>query len=115
MSQGKRHRPTDETRAFAEKMGGLGLPHAQIARLMDLSEETLRKHYAADLERGASSATANVAGALYRAAMEGNTTAQIFWLKVRAKWRERQDIAVTLTDVQQADDATLARVAGEPA
>ena len=110
-----RHRPTAESRAYAEKLGGLGLPQEQIARLLNIDPVTLRKYYADDLERGSSSATANVAGALYRAAMEGNTTAQIFWLKVRAKWRERQDIAVTLTDVQQADDATLARVAGESA
>jgi len=107
------HQPTAESIARVEKYAGLGLPHEQIALLLDIDAKTLRKHYATHLAKGSAQATADVAGALYRAAMEGNTTAQIFWMKARASWRERQDIAVTLADVQSADDATLARVAGD--
>jgi hypothetical protein len=33
-------------------------------------------------------ANAQVAGFLFNAAKSGNVTAQIFWLKTRAKWRE---------------------------
>jgi hypothetical protein len=33
-------------------------------------------------------ANAQVAGFLFNAAKNGNVTAQIFWLKTRAKWRE---------------------------
>jgi hypothetical protein len=34
-------------------------------------------------------ANATVSGYLFAAAKDGNVTAQIFWLKTRAHWRER--------------------------
>src|SRR5258706_10229402 len=37
---------------------------------------------------GETKANAQVAGFLFNAAKNGNVTAQIFWLKTRAKWRE---------------------------
>jgi hypothetical protein len=38
-----------------------------------------------------------VENALYKAAMEGNTTAQIFWLKNRRRlsWRDKQELEVS--------------------
>ncbi len=37
---------------------------------------------------GETKANAQVAGFLFNAAKNGNVTAQIFWLKTRARWRE---------------------------
>jgi hypothetical protein len=48
----------------------------------------LRKHYRDELDLGETKANAQVGGYLYNAAKGGNVTAQIFWLKTRAKWRE---------------------------
>jgi len=48
----------------------------------------LRKHYREELDLGETKANAQVAGFLFNAAKNGNVTAQIFWLKTRAKWRE---------------------------
>ena len=41
-----------------------------------------------NLNLGETKANAQVAGYLFNAAKNGNVTAQIFWLKTRAKWRE---------------------------
>jgi hypothetical protein len=50
--------------------------------------KTLRKHYRDELDLGETKANAQVAGYLFNAAKNGNVTAQIFWLRTRAKWRE---------------------------
>ena len=48
----------------------------------------MRKHYRDELNLGETKANAQVAGFLFNAAKTGNVTAQIFWLKTRARWRE---------------------------
>lgn len=40
------------------------------------------------VDLGETKANAQVAGYLFNASKNGNVTAQIFWLKTRAKWRE---------------------------
>src|SRR5947209_18757111 len=42
-----------------------------------------------DLDRGVAEANATVSGYLFASAKAGNVTAQIFWLKTRAHWREK--------------------------
>lgn len=72
-------------------MAGYGLPEAGIARVLATDPETLRLHYAAELETGQLKANAKVAENLYRKATgDGReaVTAAIFWLKTRAKWKE---------------------------
>jgi hypothetical protein len=56
--------------------------------VVGVDPKTLRKHYRDELDLGETKANAQVAGYLYNAAKGGNVTAQIFWLKTRAKWRE---------------------------
>ena len=41
-----------------------------------------------ELDLGETKANAQVAGFLFNSARTGNVTAQIFWLKTRARWRE---------------------------
>ena len=42
-----------------------------------------------DLDCGVAEANAIVSGSLFAAGKGGNIAAQIFWLKSRARWRER--------------------------
>jgi hypothetical protein len=49
---------------------------------------TLRKCYREKLDLGTTKTNAQVAGFLFSSAKSGNGTAQIFWLKTRARWRE---------------------------
>ena len=62
----------------------------QIAPLIGISDETLRKYYRRELDLGLIEANAKVAEALFRqATVEGNTAAAIWWTKARMGWRER--------------------------
>ena len=62
-------------------------PH-DIAAVLGVDPKTLRKHYREELDFGETKANAQVAGFLFNSARNGNVTAQIFWLKTRAQWKE---------------------------
>ena len=80
---------TAEERNQAEVLSGIGLPHRQIAVLLACDEKTLRKHLGEELTRGDAKATAKIAQSLFSKAMSGDTASMIFWMKVRAGWKER--------------------------
>ena len=48
----KQHQPTDDQRRSAEAMAGVGIPHAQIARALQIDAKTLRLRYRDELGRG---------------------------------------------------------------
>jgi hypothetical protein len=70
-------------------LSGLGVPHDNIAMIIDCSPKTLRKHFRRELGRGAAESLAVVSGHLFAAAKRGNVTAQIFIMKCRGGWKER--------------------------
>jgi hypothetical protein len=70
-------------------LAGVGVRQDDIARMIGCAPKTLRKRCRDDLDRGVAEANATVSGYLFAAAKDGNVTAQIFWLKTRAHWRER--------------------------
>ena len=84
------HVPTEETRLKVQLLAILGRPHADIAKMIGTGTHQLRRHYREEMDFGKDAATMKVAGALYKNALKGNVTAQIFWLKVQAGWREIQ-------------------------
>ena len=89
------------THAMREKVryfAGLGGRQDDIARMIGCAPKTLRKRFRDKLDLGVAEANATVCGYLFAAAKAGNVTAQIFWLKTRAHWRER-----TAADAQEAD------------
>ena len=99
MTQGVRFEPTDEQRRLVKAMSGFGVPHDDIAVLLDIDPKTLRKHMQAELDRGSIEATAKVGQSLFRMATEGNNVAAaIFWMKARAGWREKHEVKVTTDD-----------------
>jgi hypothetical protein len=82
------HKPDPALRRQVEALAAYGIPEADISGVVGIDPKTLRKHYREELDLGESKANAQVAGFLFSAAKNGNVTAQIFWLKTRAKWRE---------------------------
>jgi hypothetical protein len=80
---------TEALREKVRHLAGLGLPQDDIARLLGCAPKTLRKRFRGELDRGVAEANAMISGSLFAAAKGGNITAQIFWLKTRAHWRER--------------------------
>lgn len=96
------HSPTEEQRKTVEAMCGYGIPEVDIARVLDIDPKTLRKHYRRELDTAFVHANARVAQSLFNQATTGNNVAAaIFWLKVRAGWRDRitvENINTTVSD-----------------
>jgi len=82
------HQPDAGTQRQVEAMAAYGIPEAEIAAVFKIDPETLRKHFRDELDLGHTKANAQVAGFLFNAAKSGNVTAQISWLKTRARWKE---------------------------
>src|SRR5213592_1470897 len=82
------HKPDPVQRRQVEAMAAYGIPELNIAAVLGIDPKTLRKHYREELDLGETKANAQVAGFLFNSARTGNVTAQIFWLKTRARWRE---------------------------
>src|SRR6185369_12263297 len=82
------HKPDPAQRRQVEAMAAYGIPEIDISRVLRLDPKTLRKHYRDELDTGSTKANAQVAGFLFNSARNGNVTAQIFWLKTRARWKE---------------------------
>ena len=89
------HKPDLASRRQVEAMAAYGIPEIDIARVVGVDPKTLRKHYRDELDMGETKANAQVAGFLFNAARSGNVTAQIFWLKTRARWKETSALEVT--------------------
>ena len=97
-------------------MAGLGIPFGDIARVIKLSEPTLRKYYREELETGQTKANSMVAQSLYQKAMgngQGAVTACIFWLKVRANWVERSHVTIEKRDESDWTRAELVAIINE--
>tara|TARA_B100000700_G_scaffold38503_2_gene38402 strand:+ start:1376 stop:1762 length:387 start_codon:yes stop_codon:yes gene_type:complete len=96
--QGKKHDPTDGNRAMVKTMAAVGTKHEDIAFKLEISADTLTKYYRKELDDGRIDANAAIARSLFDTARSGNLTAQMFWLKTRAGWKEtdRKEIDGTI-------------------
>ncbi len=118
----KPHEPTDKDRKQISLMAGIGLTHGQIAKIIGISDETLRKYYDKELEVSAAMMNAQVAQNLYSIATSkgaGAVASAIFWMKTRGGWREVERKEITgkdgapiaintnKLDVSQLDDDQL--------
>jgi hypothetical protein len=114
------HQPDPALRRQVETLAAYGIPETDISRVVDIDPKTLRKHYREELDLGTTKANAQVAGFLFNSARNGNVTAQIFWLKTRASWKETPSehhhiSAVGTFDVHEMSDEALERmVFGQP-
>lgn len=82
------HRPTEALREQVRKFASCGTNQEDIGKALGIAANTLAKYYRKELDEAEVNANGAVAGALYDLAIKGNVTAQIFWLKTRARWRE---------------------------
>ena len=96
--QGVEHIPTEETRKLVRSLSAVGIKYVDIAGKLDISDDTLVKHYKKDLEDGRIDANASIGQTLFQQAKNGNTAAAIFWLKTRAQWKETNALEVTGAD-----------------
>jgi hypothetical protein len=111
------HKPDPLQRRQVEAMAAYGIPEIDISRVVDVDPKTLRKHYRDELDLGTTKANAQVAGFLFNSAKNGNVTAQIFWLKTRAQWREtpvelKHSGSIARKDLAEYSDAELLAIIG---
>lgn len=86
------HVPTDKTRAEVAALASFGNIQEEIATYLGICVDTLAKYYRKELDTAVIKANATVARALYnKAVAQDDLSAQIFWLKTRAKWREKDN------------------------
>jgi hypothetical protein len=90
------HVPTAESRAMVTTASGFGTEQRFIAQKLGISPGTLEKHYRAELDSGASSVMAALAGSLFRRAMDpksgmAGVTASIWLMKNIGGWRDRME------------------------
>jgi len=79
---------TDEGRRTVIALATCGIPRTEIAKVMGIPAGRLVRLYQDELDLSKTKANATIADCLYQQAIKGNITAQIFWLKCQAKWRE---------------------------
>ncbi len=83
-----------------KEWGARGLNQEQIALSMGIDPATLLRHkkhnavFAAAIKEGQARGVADVTNALYKSAKRGNLGAQIFYLKNRGGWSDRQELEV---------------------
>jgi len=108
-AHGLSHVPSRRKRRLVQSLMAQGLTVKAAAEVMDLDDATLRKHYAKEIETGASKGMALMARSIYRRALQGDTTAAIFWLKSKAGWRDRDPLNVQVNnntlEVKPAQDS----------
>jgi hypothetical protein len=86
------YEPTDKDRATVKTMAAFGVPEYDIAKVLGISDRTLRKYFWRELEVGHIEANSQVAASLFKVATGAGpqaVQAQMFWLRCRAGWRDK--------------------------
>lgn len=103
VKEGRKLMFTDEEIEQIGKLAGV-LNKEQIAAFFGVSSDTLNERMKdqegvrEQIESGRSKAQALVAKGLLQKALDGNLTAQIFYLKTQAGWREKESIEISGKD-----------------
>lgn len=105
----------DEQRKQVRTMAAYGMPQKVIGVLTGHSPKTLRKHFRMELDYASEQANAEMAGYLFKNGKNGNVSAQIFWMKTRAGWKEppqghQHSGAIGSYDLSKVSDADLKRL-----
>jgi hypothetical protein len=76
-------RPTAEQRKYVQILAGLQVPHQQIARMIGdgIHEQTMRKHFAVELQNGKDALVASLKTMVVKAAQNGSVRAQTWLLE----------------------------------
>lgn len=98
--------PTQADRDLVVVMAAMGIPEDHMVLAIrnprgnqPIGVKTLRKYFRDEIDKGVVQANSKVAASLFKNATTateqfpaGNPTAQIFWLKTRARWQQRPEL-----------------------
>ena len=86
---------TEQERGIVQRAAMMNMPQETIAKLLKTTKTTLEANFREELDTASDKANMAVLGALYKNAMEGNVSAQIFWCKTRLGMRETSAIEIS--------------------
>jgi hypothetical protein len=112
----RRYSPTPKERAQVKTMAGLGVTHDGICAVIGITAPTLRKYFRHELDTGQHEANAQVAASLFRQAthpVKPNVIAGIFWMKVRAGWRDHDSFITGQGKKEQQQEAATSVAQGQ--
>lgn len=98
MPRGKQAKYNQEHARIVQSLAQYGIPQRQIAAHIGMDVATLTRLYKKELDDGAVITNNKIAKRLFEKAMDGDTTALIFWCKTRMGWRETQKVDLTSSD-----------------
>jgi hypothetical protein len=105
MTIDNRHEPTAALRQRVCDLVMSGAPHHIICEILDLNDDTLRKHYSKELKTAKTVAIERIGKTVYQQALEGDGKAQALYLKTQGSshgWVERQVVETVSSDETQA-------------
>lgn len=81
-----------------QAMAQYGLTQENIASIIGMEADTLRKWYDKEFHEGKQKANLKVAQRLFEKAMSGDTACLTFWAKTQMRWRETLHVDNTSSD-----------------
>lgn len=104
------HKPTEETRKMVTALAGFSIPQETISQVLDISRNTLMKHYRTELRHGEAKVEAQLVGNLLRIA-SGNSghalKAIMFALNCRFGWSQYAPPPPTRTPIGKKEQAVI--------
>jgi hypothetical protein len=82
------YEPTEENRNLVRVLKSVGADHDLIGMQLGISRSTLERYFRIELDKGKEVVKAVIGSKLVGKALSGNLTAQIFFLKTQAGWKE---------------------------
>lgn len=91
----KAFEPTDQQRHMVKMLTVAGVGQEDVGKALGISADTVQKYFGKELDEGINETNGKVVAALYKSALSGNVSAQIFWCKTRLRWRETDTLELT--------------------
>jgi hypothetical protein len=79
---------TDKQRETVTNMVAMGIRLADISACIGISDESLNKHFAQEINTSKAKAISALGQSLYQRGLAGSDTAAIFYLKTQGGWKE---------------------------
>ncbi len=93
-----KHEPTAETRKLVRTFSSYGVTQKRLASYLKINQDTLAKHYRAELDDGMTEKLAYAGKSLFDAIVKGNIVATMFFLKTQGGWHETEQFNVQVTN-----------------
>ncbi len=96
-----KHEVTEENKRIIKALVAYGVPYAEVATQLQISVDTLSRHYKLELETAKAEAVAKMGEGVYRRGIDGSIQDAHFYLKTQGYkygWSERTQIEHTGKD-----------------